>query len=62
LCVEKFLEGAFSDRLKGASIDDLEEKGKDAWFQARKEGLKESDVIEGIIKRSQGYGGQETLF
>ena len=41
--------------------NDWEEQGKGAYFQAEKEGLQESDVIEAIMKRCHNYGGQEVL-
>ena len=41
--------------------DDLEEEGKEAHFQAQKEGLLESQVIESIKERCHNYGGQ-TVF
>lgn len=41
--------------------NDLEEKGKEAYFQAQREGLEESDVIEAIKEKCHNYGGQEVL-
>jgi hypothetical protein len=41
--------------------NDWEERGKEAHFQAQREGLQESDVIEAIKDRCQNYSGQEVL-
>ena len=41
--------------------NDWEEQGKEAYFQAQREGLEESEVIEAIKKKCHDYGGQEIL-
>ncbi len=41
--------------------NDWEEQGKEAYSQAQREGLQESDVIEAIKEKCHNYGGQEVL-